>query len=377
MNEIKYLFKIYNTKNKCLIKNNNKKIIIYGAGYCGLLIMRLLQDINIKPISFIDSNESKQGKNLDGIPVMAPIMDNKICPEDALVLVCLFSKENYKNIKINLVNSGFKYVQHILKYKWDKELFKNQLLMISPNFDLFRKNTKNIQKVYNMLEDKESRSTLKDILKFVLMDNHINLINLPIREQYFAYDIFKHSEDEVFFDCGAHSGYVMDVFLQKNNMCFQKYICYEPDPINVEEIVQKKSGYSKEIANKIEIHNVALSDGKEKVYLKNFNHMNSVIVSDGDIEADTILLDEHIDKFVPTFIKIDVEGFEMKLLAGAMQMIKRYQPIVAVAIYHKESDLWQIPFFLKRILPNHKFFIRSYMNYMETILYAVPVKRVR
>ncbi len=376
MNEFRYLFSSFHMKDKCLINHLNKKVMLYGAGYCGMLVMDLLTKSNINPVAFLDRDASKQEQFLNGIPIYLPETIRQK-DKDVIVLVCMFSKESYIDIKNNLYSFGFENIHHILQYKWDQNLFRNQLLMISPDIDLFRENINNIQKVYDLLQDEKSKDTLKIILKFTLTSEMGKSSHLPIGEQYFAYDIFTNKVDEVFVDCGTHIGYVMEVFIQKSNKSFQKYICYEPDPINVEEIVQKRSGYSKEIANKIEIHNVALSDRNEKVYLKNFNHMNSVIVPDGDIEANTILLDEHIDKIAPTFIKIDVEGFEMKLLTGAIQMLKRYQPIVAVAIYHKESDLWQIPFLLKRILPNHKFFLRSYMNYMETILYAVPATRAR
>lgn len=50
---------------------------------------------------------------------------------------------------------------------------------------------------------------------------------------------------------------------------------------------------------------------------------------------------------IPTLIKIDVEGYEQNVLNGAESMIKAYQPVLAVAIYHKERDFWEIPLKIK------------------------------
>ena len=78
----------------------------------------------------------------------------------------------------------------------------------------------------------------------------------------------------------------------------------------------------------------------------------------------------------PTFIKIDVEGFEEKLINGAIEIIKKYKPLIAAAVYHKPDDLWRLPLKIKEILPDHSFFLRSYMNLNETVLYAVPKERL-
>ena len=121
----------------------------------------------------------------------------------------------------------------------------------------------------------------------------------------------------------------------------------------------------------------ALSDKKEHLYIKNYLNENSVISSNG-CSVEAITLDEisELYKINPTFIKVDVEGYEEKLLNGACRIIEKSKPIIAVAIYHKYDDLWKIPLKINAFLPKHKLFLRSYMNVNETVLYAIPEERL-
>lgn len=73
-----------------------------------------------------------------------------------------------------------------------------------------------------------------------------------------------------------------------------------------------------------------------------------------------------------SFIKLDVEGFELKTLQGAEHTIKKYHPRMAISLYHKDEDLYEIPSYIKSIADDYKFYLRIYSNaYLEIVLYAV------
>lgn len=66
-----------------------------------------------------------------------------------------------------------------------------------------------------------------------------------------------------------------------------------------------------------------------------------------------------------------------RLLAGAEAIIRRDEPVIAIATYHKEQDFWEIPLRLKHLVPEYHFYLRSYLNVAETVLYAVPPARLK
>lgn len=64
---------------KSNVKNNNP-IILWGAGYQGIQCLKWLQKGEIEVSAFIDKNESKHGKMVEGVNVYPPqFLYNKIC----------------------------------------------------------------------------------------------------------------------------------------------------------------------------------------------------------------------------------------------------------------------------------------------------------
>ena len=118
-------------------------------------------------------------------------------------------------------------------------------------------------------------------------------------------------------------------------------------------------------------------------------------LSDRHIEADLVELNQYspgfstIDKFVPLrrlddlvisgdipkvdFIKLDIEGSELQALLGARQSIEKYRPKLAISVYHKPNDLFEIIHFIRSNFPFYELFIEHYTIHLEeTVLYAAP-----
>ena len=73
-----------------------------------------------------------------------------------------------------------------------------------------------------------------------------------------------------------------------------------------------------------------------------------------------------------TFIKMDIEGSEAKALRGAEKTIRRDKPRLAISIYHKPEDYFEIPFLIKEMVPEYKLYIRHHtFNKNNTVVYAV------
>ena len=73
----------------------------------------------------------------------------------------------------------------------------------------------------------------------------------------------------------------------------------------------------------------------------------------------------------PTFIKMDIEGHEIPALYGVKNTIIKHKPKLAISIYHKGSDLWEIPLLIKSWIPEYKMYIRHHSaNFCDTVLYA-------
>ena len=72
------------------------------------------------------------------------------------------------------------------------------------------------------------------------------------------------------------------------------------------------------------------------------------------------------------FIKLDVEGAEMDTLCGAQQSIERFKPKLAISLYHKPDDLFEIILHIKEKIPFYSCYVDHYtIHSEETVLYCV------
>jgi hypothetical protein len=57
-------------------------------------------------------------------------------------------------------------------------------------------------------------------------------------------------------------------------------------------------------------------------------------------------------------------------------VIERDRPILAICVYHTQSDIWRIPLLAREMLPEHRFYLRAYEgDGFQTVFYAVPPER--
>ena len=90
-------------------------------------------------------------------------------------------------------------------------------------------------------------------------------------------------------------------------------------------------------------------------------------------EIRTVCIDDLAHGHRVGMIKMDIEGAELDALQGAEELIVRCKPKLAICIYHKFSDLWKIPLYIKSIVPEYKIYIRHHTPlYLETVCYAIP-----
>lgn len=86
---------------------------------------------------------------------------------------------------------------------------------------------------------------------------------------------------------------------------------------------------------------------------------------------DSLVMDGVIPRV--DFIKMDIEGAELAALEGATGCIQKYRPKLAISLYHKPNDLFEIPAYLHRRFPFYEMYIEHYtIHNEETVLYCNP-----
>lgn len=138
-------------------------------------------------------------------------------------------------------------------------------------------------------------------------------------------------EGDIVFECGGHHGCTaipLSAWVGEKG----KVITFEPKPSNFEII--RKNIVLNNISN-ITALNKAVGSKNGRTYISDASNasVQSSVVK-GAIEVDVIALDDLIDLH-PTFLKIDVEGYEVEVLKGAKKILQN-RPKLAIEI-HTES----------------------------------------
>jgi len=93
---------------------------------------------------------------------------------------------------------------------------------------------------------------------------------------------------------------------------------------------------------------------------------------EGSIKIKTVKLDDILNGEKATFIKMDIEGAELNALKGSKDTIMKYRPKLAICLYHKPEDIWEIPAYIIQLRNDYKFYIRHYNLWGSgSILYAI------
>lgn len=95
----------------------------------------------------------------------------------------------------------------------------------------------------------------------------------------------------------------------------------------------------------------------------------------GNEDNSTLISVMPMDKLIyddVSFIKMDIEGAEYKAIRGAAKLIERCKPKLAISIYHKVEDIWELPELILKICPDYRLYMRHYsIAQAETVLYAI------
>ena len=169
--------------------------------------------------------------------------------------------------------------------------------------------------------------------------------------QYFISG-FLPQKDDVVIDGGAYDGFTAREFAS----CGCDVYSFEMNGENFDQCMEVAQKYN------FTAENMGLSD--KKGFLKYAGGGTSGYLNpNGDktaqvIDIDSYVVDKNLKKV--DFIKMDIEGAELSALRGASNSITKWKPKMAICLYHKPEDLWQIPKYIKSLRDDYEFSMRHH-----------------
>jgi FkbM family methyltransferase len=223
------------------------------------------------------------------------------------------------------------------------------------------------------LDDPLSIQTLGACLEMrvTLNRNAVLPILCSLEDEYFSpypagKDVtFALGSQEILCDVGAHVGTTIRKFLTATRWRYDAIHAFEPD---VGSFAALQRGCFEHLAN-FHPRNIALSNARSKLGFSETGTMGSRLDDNGNVQVQASTLDDEIEH--ATFIKMDVEGHEAKILQGARRLIAKSKPRLAITGYHFADDLLDIVQLVREIEPAYRLRLRHHsFYYYDTILYA-------
>jgi len=358
------------------------RVAIYGAGAYGKAFLNALTKAEIEVYCFIDQFTNKN--ELEGIPILRMSdIENK-----SIKVYVSVSLEDASQIPKSLRNNGFNniidFVDSLHKIKYSlHELMKTNILWMRENNSQFMDSEK-IAQFKMLLSDEKSKKLLYDIIAF---RKTLDMKYYPFPEdsiQYFPDDVelFNTTKELKIVDCGAFIGDTVKsavVYAKKKDKNLDCMVSYEPDLKNLKAL-QNEINAQKFLAPSTNFIVFPAGVWKTNEVLKFSSEGSSASAicdqetqNNNVIEVPAVNLDTTLCGFSPNYIKMDIEGVEAEALLGAAEIIKKNAPVLAICLYHKPTDLWEIPLLINNINPNYNMFLRIYGHLgLEVVLYCVP-----
>jgi FkbM family methyltransferase len=356
-----------------------ESFVLFGAGGLGRKTLAGLRHVGIEPLAFADNNPSLWNKSVDGLRVLSPQETAQQFGHRATFIVTIWRAgggHRLAHSRQQLLDLGCTSVVSFAHLFWKyPETFLPYYCLDLP-YKICQQSNE-VRKAYTLWADEASHREYLAQLRWRLRLDFDGLPSPVAHEQYFPFDLFSLSSDEVFIDCGAFDGDTLKSFLRHQGEGFKSFVALEPDPVNAQKLESYVSTLDSRLKNRITLSRLAAAAQRGKLYFEATGTAAATVSAVGTLEVECAPLDEILANHHPTYIKMDIEGAEPDALAGAQNVIRQTTPILAICVYHQQNHLWQIPLFVQSLSDQYYFFLRPHNEECwDLVLYAVPSARL-
>lgn len=320
------------------------------------------QIINLFKIDGLIDDFSGSGKKWNGISVFR----RSDVPKDTIIVNCSTSISPIAVSK-QLTKAGLYRILNVHEVISATEGRINKPWFVRQMHEDYLHNQAKWFELYKSLADEKSKRTLLDVMRFRLSADPIYMQKYKVRfdDQYF--ENFLNIEQETFVDAGGYDGDTTELFCV-NYPNYKKVLFFEPSDRNMEQAKNRLKRF-----RDITYISEGLSDKSESLsYDPDAGPASSISSTIGSVSIKVDKLDRLVTDPV-SFIKMDLEGWELPALCGSKDHIINDSPKLAIAVYHNAKDFCAIKNFVHSLGVSYKVFLRHYSEgWSETVMYFVP-----
>ncbi|ONM45788.1 hypothetical protein BXT89_00375 [Halopseudomonas pachastrellae] len=359
-----------------LIGGLDSPFVLFGASHLGRKALVALKQMGFVPRAFIDNNPAVWGTEIDAVPVMSPTQLAEQDKDNLPSVICTIwsghISDRMSDRLVPLRQRGFKRIALFGHLAWRyPDTFLPHYSLDLPEKVILQ--AEQVRRAFSLLCDEQSRQMFVDHVEWRLSLDHDLLPIASARQIYFDDHFSTRIVDEVIYDVGAFDGDTVKDYLSTGRG-YREIHCFEPEASNYSKLTARLAQLS---LSNVHAHSTAVGDCAGESRIEAEQGASSRVGHGDQVVRMTTLDQMSTTGLPPTFIKIDIEGFEPQCLAGGRRVISECHPVIAVCVYHEQDHLWSIPLQLHEYYPHYHFSLCPHLaEGWDLVLYAVPKDRL-
>lgn len=347
---------------------------VYGAGGFGRRIARDLMRLNRTVLGFIDRS-GRERRSVDGLPCHHPdelgdvggaayvhgLMNHTTSPQSVLAwaetrgfAALCFPADLYRI-------PGFTFDTY----------WMNPALETGTCLD-------ELEVFHDSLDDAESRAILRDLVIYRVSTDPRDHPAVTLADAYVPDFLPIRERPLTFVDGGAFTGDTLAALLA-HDVAIADWIAFEPDGANM-AVLRKTADRHRDSVGSYTLIEAGLSDTGGTVRFQTSGGASRIVpagqllASDATAESAIAVmrLDDVIRRSGDIYVKLDIEGAEIAALQGMRRLLSQ-RPTLAVSLYHRPSDLWDIPRVIGELYERPRLRLRQHGHHgFDTVLYVTP-----
>lgn len=243
-----------------------------------------------------------------------------------------------------------------------------------------------IDRARSVLTDERSQRVFDGVIR-ARLSGRLEDLEATVTARPETWRLLRSDDIRTAMDCGAYTGDSLRELIRYAPR-LEAALCLEPDARSFRKLVACAEGMRKEGRAVYPLRAAAWSEDTELTFHDTGNRNASLLPSPQSRERLRQVAAVAPDTAWETacagllaggsrrldFIKYDVEGAEREALLGSQKLIRRDAPRLLVSVYHRSTDLWELPLIVRELYPQAHLFMRRMEGVpaWDVELYAVP-----
>ncbi len=338
-----------------------ERLAILGAGGEGRRLADICEHRGIEVVAIFDNDATKRG---------IVIGKHRAAPSDSIgsldrSVPIIIASHRVLGATLGLEAMGFRVAPFALLQVLAPQIFRPHMFYDGLIDDIFSNKACYLE-LADKLSDEASVNTLDRVLGYRLTLDAKLLADVVDWDLYGFSGVLQFKDNEVYVDGGAFDGDSVRMFIDNVNGRYDRVLAFEPDPKTFERLAHNLKALPK-----VEVFNYGLHSARGTLSFNNDGSRGAIISADGECHVQVTSVDEVLKGDRASFIKMNIEGAELAALKGSAKTIAKWRPKMAISVYHRPSDLYEIPKLVRELGSDYRLFLRQHDGgIIETVLYA-------